>query len=64
MDGDRLMTSGEVAEYLRLDIQTVSRMAARGEIPAVKVGREWRFKKEYLDAKINEELKQKLCQSQ
>jgi len=61
MDGDKMMTSIEVAEYLRLDIQTVSRMAARGDLPAVKIGREWRFKKEYLDATINEELKKKLC---
>lgn len=56
-----MMTSEEVANYLRLDIQTVSRMAARGDLPAVKIGREWRFKKEYLDAKIDEELKKKLC---
>ncbi len=61
MEGNRLMTSEEVAEYLRLDIQTVSRMAARGDLPAVKVGREWRFKKEYIDAKFDEELRRKLC---
>lgn len=61
MDGERMMTTGEVANYLQLDIQTVSRMAQRGELPAVKVGREWRFKKEYLDAKFDDELKRKLC---
>ena len=61
MDVNKMMTSGEVAEYLRLDVQTVSRMAARGELPAVKLGREWRFKKDYLDAKFDEELKKKLC---
>lgn len=61
MDGEKLMTSGEVASYLRLDVQTVSRMAAKGELPAVKVGREWRFKREYIDATFDEELKRKLC---
>lgn len=61
MDGNKLMTSGEVANYLRLDVQTVSRMAAKGELPAIKVGREWRFKKEYIDAKFDEELRRKLC---
>jgi excisionase family DNA binding protein len=58
---DELMTVEEVASYLKLNSQTVSRMAAKGQLPAVKVGREWRFKKEYLDAKLDEGLKRKLC---
>ena len=61
MSEERLMTVDEVADYLRLSRQTVSRMAQRDELPAVKVGREWRFRKQYLDAKFDEELKKKLC---
>lgn len=64
MPEDQVMTVEEVAQYLKLHRQTVMRMAARGELPAVKVGRHWRFRKEYLDAAFNEELKKKLCAQQ
>jgi excisionase family DNA binding protein len=51
----QLMTVEDVATYLQLNTQTVSRMAARGELPAVKVGRHWRFRKETLDKYLDEE---------
>jgi excisionase family DNA binding protein len=64
MTEQQVMTVEEVASYLRLNKQTVTRMAARGELPAVKVGRHWRFRirKEYIDAKFDEEMKKKLCE--
>jgi excisionase family DNA binding protein len=62
MDDNRLMTADDVASYLQLNKQTVTRMAARGELPAIKLGREWRFRKEYIDAKLDEELKKNLCE--
>ena len=40
---DRLMTVGEVAEYLRVKRSTVYKWAKDGKIPAAKVGRLWRF---------------------
>ena len=46
---DIIMTVAEVAEYLRLGEATVYRLAQEGEIPAAKVGRSWRFKKELID---------------
>jgi excisionase family DNA binding protein len=49
------MTVEEVAKYLQLHTQTVSRMAQRGELPGVKVGRHWRFKKETLDTFLDEQ---------
>lgn len=49
------MTTDEVAAYLRLNRQTVSRMAARGELPGVKLGREWRFSKQTLDAWLDQQ---------
>jgi excisionase family DNA binding protein len=61
MADDQIMTAEEVATYLRLDLTTVQRMAARGDLPAVKVGRYWRFRKEFIDAKFDEELRKKLC---
>jgi excisionase family DNA binding protein len=49
------MTVEEVAQYLRLNMQTVSRMAQRGELPAVKVGRHYRFRKDILDRYLDEQ---------
>lgn len=42
----------EAATFLRLNEQTVRRMAREGRLPARKVGREWRFLQEELDAWI------------
>jgi len=44
-----LLTAREVAAYLRLNPATVYRLAQAGEIPAVKVGRVWRFSRALLD---------------
>jgi excisionase family DNA binding protein len=55
MPEDQVMTVEEVADYLKLNKQTVMRMAARGDLPAVKVGRHWRFRKEYIDARLQGE---------
>jgi len=40
----------EAAGYLRINEQTVRRLAREGAIPAFKVGGVWRFKKSVLDA--------------
>lgn len=47
---DPLWTVVEVARYLRLEPETVRTLARAGRIPAVKVGRVWRFKKELIEA--------------
>jgi excisionase family DNA binding protein len=52
---EQFMTVDEVAEYLRLHRQTVERMAARGDLPGVKLGRHWRFRKVALDAFLAEQ---------
>jgi len=44
-----LMTLQEVADYLRVTEKTVYRLLKRGRIPAVKVGRQWRFDKKSID---------------
>lgn len=44
-----IMTTQEVAEYLRLTEATIYKLAQAGEIPAMKVGRAWRFKRELID---------------
>ncbi|HET91341.1 MAG TPA: DNA-binding protein [Chloroflexi bacterium] len=49
-----IMTTQEVAEYLRLAEATIYKLAQSGELPAVKVGRTWRFKRELIDAWFRE----------
>ena len=40
---DEVMTAGEVAELLHMPVSTVYYLARRGEIPACRLGRTWRF---------------------
>ena len=49
-----IMTTREMAEYLRLHQITICKFAAEGKIPAVRVGRVWRFDKEAIDKWISE----------
>ncbi len=43
---DRILTLKEVSNYLRVNKATVYRMAQGGKIPAMKVGKVWRFQQE------------------
>lgn len=44
-----LMTLKEVAGYLRLSGQTLYKMVKQGQIPVLKVGSRWRFRKAEVD---------------
>ena len=44
-----IMTLDEVAKYLRIHKSTVYRMTKEGKIPAIKIGNQWRFKKNKID---------------
>ena len=46
---EQLLTLGQVAEYLNVDKFTVYRLLADKELPAFKVGNQWRFKKKLLE---------------
>jgi len=43
------MTAREAAEYLKLNYMTVYKLSQQGRIPASKIGRNWRFRKDLLD---------------
>lgn len=43
-------TAEEIAEYLRLHPYTVRRLAREKKIPAFRVGGQWRFRKDEIDA--------------
>lgn len=45
----RILTVGEIADYLRVDRSTIYRLLKRHELPAFKVGRDWRFNVEEID---------------
>jgi excisionase family DNA binding protein len=44
------LTTEEVLEYLQVNLRTVYRLIKAGKIPAVRVGRQWRFRKRDIDA--------------
>jgi len=50
MDHDKLMDVQETADYIRLSTFTVRRLAKQGVLPAAKIGRAYRFKREDIDS--------------
>ena len=40
---EKLLTAEEVADYLRVDRNTIYIWCREGELPAIKVGKEWRI---------------------
>jgi excisionase family DNA binding protein len=50
MIDETFLTTDEVLEYLQVNLRTVYRLIKAGRIPAVRVGRQWRFRKADLDA--------------
>jgi excisionase family DNA binding protein len=53
---ETLLTSREAAEVLKIHPKVLERMAKRGEVPALKVGKFWRYSSTALDAWINSRL--------
>ncbi len=51
---ERYLTLSEAAEYLQLHPESLRRKARRHEVPAVKLGIEWRFKAATLDVWLAE----------
>ncbi len=51
-----ILTLEEVADYLRLKPQTIYKWAQERRIPAVKLGKEWRFRRSILDRWLDEQL--------
>jgi excisionase family DNA binding protein len=48
-----IMTTKELAKYLKLHEITICKYAAEGKIPAIRIGRVWRFDKEAIDKWIS-----------
>ncbi|ELE1907196.1 helix-turn-helix domain-containing protein [Vibrio vulnificus] len=52
---DQILTLKELAEYLKLAEKTAYRLASEGKLPGFKVGGSWRFKREDVEAWIEEQ---------
>lgn len=53
---NEILTIDEVAEYLRLTPQTIYKWAQEKRIPAVKLGKEWRFRRSVIDKWFDDQL--------
>ena len=51
---EQLLSVAQVAEYLNVDKFTIYRLVADGQIPAFKVGNQWRFKKKLIEGWLKE----------
>jgi excisionase family DNA binding protein len=51
---DEILTLPEVAQLLKVAEKTVYSMAQKGQIPAFKVGGQWRFKRVDIDEWIEQ----------
>ncbi|HSC26100.1 MAG TPA: response regulator [Vicinamibacterales bacterium] len=50
MAEESFLTTEEVLDYLQVNLRTVYRLIKAGKLPAVRVGRQWRFRKRDIDA--------------
>jgi len=54
MRKEEILKVKDLAKYLKMDEHTVYRLARKGILPAVKIGGEWRFRKDLVDRWIEE----------
>ena len=54
---EEYLTAKQVAKYLQVKPLTVYQWARTEKIPAVKIGRIWRFKKEAIDSFLEKKNK-------
>ncbi len=50
MNDNGVLTVNEVAELLKVDIETVYRWLRSGQLPGAKIGETWRVRKSDIDA--------------
>src|SRR5712691_5496187 len=47
--GTKVITVGELSDYLRVHRSTVYRLLKKGQLPGFKIGSDWRFNLETID---------------
>lgn len=50
------MTLRELADYLNLNQRTVLKLASDGEVPGIRLGAQWRFKRATIDAWLDDQM--------
>ncbi len=63
-DFPAIMTISEVAQYVNMHELTVRRLAREGQLPALKLGRQWRIKKDLLEKWLEKQSLENLNQLQ
>jgi excisionase family DNA binding protein len=51
---DEVLNLDEASRYLRIKRRTLYSLAARGDVPAAKIGGQWRFRRSQLDGLFDE----------
>jgi len=49
MTSDEILNIKEVSDYLKIPVSTLYKLVQGGRVPAVKVGKHWRFMKRDID---------------
>jgi len=60
MNSSGIMDIKEMADYLKMNEQTIYRLVQQRKIPAVKIGGQWKAKKEHIDRLFDDMLQDKL----
>src|SRR5713101_5983779 len=53
---DRLLTLKELAAYLSVNERTLLKLVSEGNIPGVKIGNQWRFRKAMIDTWLDDQM--------
>jgi excisionase family DNA binding protein len=54
--GHAFLTTEEVLSYLRVTPRTIYRLIRCGELPAVRFGRQWQFRRSDLDQWLDQQV--------
>ncbi|AWB48179.1 DNA-binding protein [Gemmobacter aquarius] len=55
---ERLMTIPDAAEYVRVSTKTIRRWISRGDLPAAKLGFQWRIRPQDLARFVRDRLEE------
>jgi PTS system nitrogen regulatory IIA component len=58
MTDEPLMSVRELAAYLQVDMSTIYLWSQRGQIPAMKVGNMWRYRRSEIEEWLNQRRSQ------
>ena len=56
---EQLLDSTDTAHFLKINPKTLQSMARSGQVPAIRVGKLWRFLKSDLEARLRSKMDKK-----